>query len=422
MAWRGNANSNSFEYATSTSSSEGSPEPPYFEAEGNAQRDNMDAGSLQEIIGNLTRTLNLVVGNQQQIIQCMNEQRIFQSQQNEATATYREQQAARQKYVKLDSSTFPTYEDKGNVEQKLTAFAAWEVGVRHTLNANDAENLMGLNPVMSAIIASFRGEPLKKAGTLKIADFKTLDEFMEGLRSLFCGAAVREVAYNLFNAARQGNDDDINTWWSHVHGLWLQGFAAESRAVSTLIRQFVHGLKSLKLAKMMLGDPRGLPEDYEAVRLRAIESQGQIELMEAVVKERQGKNPQAAPPYRQPLRPRGGGGGIPMDVNAAGRGRGKPNAGGVFATNPPGAEKPPARRRPQKDQCLNCGGKGHWRDECPSPKKPAGAGNGAGAGRPRGGPVMNVDVEYEDAEEEEDDEEDFVGCAEMGAGNAQGQA
>ena len=69
-----------------------------------------------------------------------------------------------------------------------------------------------------------------------------------------------------------------------MHGLWLQGFAAESRAVSTLIRQFVHGLKSLKLAKMMLGDPRGLPEDYEAVRLRAIESQGQIELMEAVVK------------------------------------------------------------------------------------------------------------------------------------------
>ena len=49
-------------------------------------------------------------------------------------------------------------------------------------------------------------------------------------------------------------------------------------------------------------------------------------------------------------------------------------------------------------------------------------GNGAGAGRPRGGPVMNVDVEYEDAEEEDDEEEDFVGCAEMGAGNAQGQA
>ena len=80
MAWRGNANSNSFEYATSTSSSEGSPEPPYFEAEGNAQRDNMNGANLEEIIRNLTNTLNLVVGNQQQIIQCMNEQRIFQAQ------------------------------------------------------------------------------------------------------------------------------------------------------------------------------------------------------------------------------------------------------------------------------------------------------------------------------------------------------
>ena len=117
-----------------------------------------------------------------------------------------------------------------------------------------------------------------------------------------------------------------------------------------------------------------------------------------------------------------------MDINAAAGGKGKRAGGGVMNVNQtqgnPSSKATTkvgqrAQTRPpfDKNKCLNCGGVGHWRDACPSPKK-----KGTGGG---GGSVMNVEVEGEDpnTEDDDDDAEAFVNCTELGgAGNDPGQA
>ena len=206
--------------------------------------------------------------------------------------------------------------------------------------------------------------------------------------------------------------------------MWLQAFDEDNRSVQTLIRQFIKGLKSAKLQEKLITREGGPPDNYAELRDLAVTLSGQLESMKHMRDDRKAKK---APPFKM-----GGnrGGPTPMDVNAAGAGKGKKNGGGVMNVNPPqgnpggkaaaGKAGNQKGRQPfDKSKCLNCGGTGHWRDACPSPKK-----KGSG----QGGPVMNVEAEGEDAEadtdeEDDDDPEAFVNCAELsGAGNGTGQA
>ena len=376
-------------------------------------------GGLEGLMAEMVRVLGVLTINQQSILQMMNQQHTFNAEQAAEAREFR----GRQRPLKLDANTFPPYEDTGTEAEKMTAFIAWETGVRHTLNACEAEQRMALGQIASAILASFRGKALEKATTINLADYLTLNEFMDGLRTLFCGAAQREVAYNLFFDGNQGETEDINTFSSRLQGLWLQAFDEANRSVQTLIRQFIQGLRSHKLQDKILTREGGPPNNYQEVRELAVSMQGQLDTMDSIRRDRKAKNPN---PKKQPFNAGGGnrGGGTPMDVNNVAGGRGKKNSGGVHNVNAQGKNAGTSggngnqggqRQQYDKNKCLNCGGRGHWKDACPSPKK--------GTGRP-GSSVNNVEADESDPEDE-DDAEDFVGCAELSndkAGNAKGQA
>ena len=368
-------------------------------------------------LAEMVRIMGQLTINQQSILQMLNNQHIFNEEQAREGREFR----GRQRPLKLDSNTFPPYEDKGTEAEKMTAFIAWETGVRHTLNACEAEERMAFGQIASAILASFRGKALEKATTVNIADYLTLNQFMQGLRTLFCGAAQREVAYNLFFEGNQSEGEDINTFSSRLHGLWLQAFDQANRSVQTLIRQFIQGLRSHKLQDKILTREGGPPNNYQEVRELAVAMQGQLDTMDSIRRDRKAKNPNAKKP---PFNPGGGnrGGPTPMEVNSVAGGKGKKNGGGVHNVNSKnggtsgGNGNQGGQRQPyDKNKCLNCGGRGHWKDACPTPKK--------GTGRPVGN-VNNVEADDSDPEDE-DDADDFVGCAELGndkAGNAKGQA
>ena len=148
----------------------------------------------------------------------------------------------------------------------MYAFVAWEFGVRNTLDSLEAVDRMPMAGIAAAILASFRGKALEKATTLTAGDYADVDGLMNALRTLFCGAAMREVSYNLFNAEVQGADEDINTWWSRLELLWLQAFEAADRSQASLIRRFIEGLRSDKLQEKLVTRENGLPQDYHEVR------------------------------------------------------------------------------------------------------------------------------------------------------------
>ena len=144
----------------------------------------------------------------------------FFEQEAERTRQFRQQQ----RRLKLDASSFPPFEDSGTEEKKMSAFIAWEKGVRNTLTALGAVDRMPFPAIAAAILASFRGSTLEKATMLNADDYENTDPLFDALRTLFCGAAMREKSYNLFNSGIQEPDEDINTWWARLQVLWLQAF------------------------------------------------------------------------------------------------------------------------------------------------------------------------------------------------------
>ena len=409
------------DYATTSDEGSSDGNSSDFE-EGNGY--NANESMNQEQMGNLYAALleAIQVGNANNAVltNMARTQQAFFEQEAERAAAFRQQQ----RRVKLDASSFPPFEDSGTEEKKMASFIAWEKGVRNTLDAVEAVDRMPFASIAAAILASFRGSALEKATTLNAGDYADTDALFDSLRTLFCGAAMREKSYNLFNAAVQELDEDINTFWSRLQALWLQAYAEADRSVAQLIRRFIEGLRNGKLQDRLVCREEGLPNDYAEVRDLAIRISGQLDTVAMLKKDRKAGN------WRPTGGAAGGGRGTPMDIGAANRGNGKKNGGGVHNVNAGGNqgktnENTAGRTRVDKDQCLRCKGYGHWKNECPNRR------NGARGG---GGSVNNVDsgpAEADKEEDSDDDSDDWVGCAAMSSrssvssgssGNSQGQA
>ena len=130
------------------------------------ERGNANDGGMEgiaQILARLTDAITVGNRNNEVLMTMLHEQQQARVQEAERHNEFRE----RQRWVKLDVSTFPPYEDKGTEAQKMAAFVAWEQGVRNALVALEAEDRgMPINTISAAILASFRDKALEKATTL----------------------------------------------------------------------------------------------------------------------------------------------------------------------------------------------------------------------------------------------------------------
>jgi hypothetical protein len=375
----------------------------------------MNQEQVRDLFAALTEAVQISNANHAVLTQMFQNQTGFFEQEAERTRLFRQQQ----RRLKLDASSFPPFEDSGTEEKKMSAFIAWEKGVRNTLTALGAVERMPFPAIAAAILASFRGSALEKATTLNADDYANTDALFDALRTLFCGAAMREKSYNLFNSGSQEPDEDINTWWSRLQALWLQAFQEADRSVASLIRRFIEGLRNQKLQDRLVTREEGLPNNYAEVRELAIRISGQLDTAAMLKRDRKAGN------WRPAGGPAGGGRGTPMDIGAANRGNGRKN-GGVHNVNAGSnqgktqgkTQESQAGRPPvNKDQCLRCKGFGHWKNECPNNRRRGPQGGGGSVNHVGSGPA-----EEEEDEEDSDDSEDWVGCATLSSGNSKGQA
>ena len=230
--------------------------------EGNGYNaEEMNQEQVRDLFAALTEAVRVSNANQAVLTNMFQNQTAFFEQEAERTRLFRQQQ----RRLKLDASSFPPFEDSGTEEKKMSAFIAWEKGVRNTLTALGAVERMPFPAIAAAILASFRGSALEKATTLNADDYENTDALFDALRTLFCGAAMREKSYNLFNSGSQEPDEDINTWWSRLQALWLQAFQEADRSVASLIRRFIEGLRNQKLQDRLVTREEGLPNNYAEV-------------------------------------------------------------------------------------------------------------------------------------------------------------
>ena len=138
---------------------------------------NMNQEQMRDWFATLSEAVQIGNANHAVLTQMFQNLTQFFEQEAEPTRLFRQQQRG----LKLDASSFPSFEDSGTEEEKMSAFIAWEKGVRTTLTVLGAVDRMPFPAIAAAIVASFHGSTLKKATTLN-----------DPLRTLFCGAAMRE--------------------------------------------------------------------------------------------------------------------------------------------------------------------------------------------------------------------------------------
>ena len=295
----------------------------------------------------------------------------------------------------MDSKTFPPFTDEGDEATKMSNFIAWEKGVRNTLIALNAENLLPMPQILAAILASFRERALEKSSRLDVNNYADVNALMQALRALFCGAAIQEKSYNLFMEAKQETTEDINTFHCRVQALWMRAFNDGDRSEADLRRVFLFGLRHRKLREHILLRDAGPPQDYEMLLQVALQIQGRLDTVELL-------NKGTRPGHLN----RGGqlGGGqdqaTPMDIGNVNRGKKEVKGRNVNNVDKKNPEKKPPRAHVAKNQCQKCFGFGHWKGECPSKKQ-----------NPGGGTVNHVESQNDSVNSPDEEESDWDGCA-----------
>ena len=143
-----------------------------YNAEGNMNQDQM-----RDLFAALTEAVQIGNANHAVLTQMFQSQTQFFKQEAERTRQFRQQQ----RRVKLDASSFLPFEDSGTEEKKMSAFIAWEKGVRNTLTALGAVDRMPFPAIAAAILASFHGSALEKATTLNADDYENTDALFDAL-------------------------------------------------------------------------------------------------------------------------------------------------------------------------------------------------------------------------------------------------
>ena len=307
---------------------------------------------------------------------------------------------------KLTSNTFAELNlDSLDEAAKLNMFAAWEGGVRNTATALDAEARMPFARIAACILSSLRGNTALQVIDMRGNQFNDMNQLMNDLRALLCGAATRERSYNLFTEARQCANEDIAMWWSRLLCLWNRGFI-EPRPVPTLIRAFVENLADKRVQEKLITREQGIPDNYAELKTLTLEISGKEDTLRLVRKARgQG--------HRIPLVEDKV---VPMDCNAAAKGRRGGGAKVAVNNTNAGANtgRGAGRKRVDPDQCLKCHKKGHWKKDCPEKDKGKKVFLVTGADEPQDQHVYQPD--------DSDDEDDWAGVAATQAGNGQAQA
>jgi hypothetical protein len=239
--------------------------------------------------------------------------------------------------------------------------------------------------VCSAIMGQLRGRAADIGRSLigTEAEYPDLEAFLQRLRSLFVSPAYAEKARAAFLKRIQNTDESIIAYHGVLKTLWEKAYAGEERQEATLIRQFIAGVRSIRINERLHLDH---PANYTAALDQALRLEGLYEViaLEAKRRESNGNGPHlTSRAGTQPAEPMEVGNlGKPRRFPAPNRQGGfrpefnRPNQSGQRPFSQPNQKQWPAKQAPQlqrhnakppvsKEQCFKCHEKGHWQDKCP---------------------------------------------------------
>ena len=324
--------------------------------------------------------------------------------------------------------TQPTGGSGGRYNVRMPSFNAsqpdeytrFERATRIALKAND----LHWPKAAFAILAAFEGVALDIASTIKPESYDDTEGFLTALRELFTSPAGKNQARAEFATRIQRPGEDIMVFHGLLRDLFERAYEPQERVESHLVDCFIAGITHREAHKQLHMDRNSghLPADYQGILVRAKGIIAQCKVIEQEVRRQMAGGQVGMDHYQQPTSwaqaaplpnrsaPE------PMEIGAVGAVSGPakwcevhrtnthytrdcrarkaqmghdapvqnwPNHGAARQTghsegprNPGyGNQKPtawkPNRNRGQNttnSRCNNCGGAGHWRAQCPSPK------------------------------------------------------
>ncbi len=261
-----------------------------------------------------------------------------------------------------------------------------------------------------AIVSALEGTAMDMARSTKPEDYTTLEDFFTALRELFLSPSFKKKARAEFVTRIQRPGEDIAVFHGLLKDLWERAYESHERVESYLIDQFIAGISHSEANKQLhMENAAGrLPTDYKGVLVRAL---GVISACQLIAQEEQRRAaggqvlmdssyqhpaPVAPPVQTQTQWPAP----VPMEIGAV-TGRNKwcefhrlpshntqecygkkgmrapsnrqwtrpPQGPPMHNPRVPDTQGPP-KRLIRNSNCDNCGGIGHWRNQCPSSPQP----------------------------------------------------
>jgi hypothetical protein len=270
----------------------------------------------------------------------------------------------------------------GEGKDPIGDYEVFERNVRHVIDA------MGYRfpHVCPVILGSIRGEAAKLVTEEISANFNqflNLEDFLTHLRSLFVPSSHKEAAMAEYLHRTQQPKEPLLRYYTNLRMLFMRSHAAHERAESSFIRQFISGIESIDIQKELIRRER----TFNTGRL-ALDAALAEESIVNIIKTSAYRRQQC--PLTTHVTSSEQSEVTPMEIgNLSYRGRrtNRQNHQGARQQNRQQKHKQGHDRRPKdknykpkatdskpkpkaaKDECLECHGKGHWANECPTKTK-----------------------------------------------------
>ena len=195
--------------------------------------------------------------------------------------------------LKIKSDTFPTLIVPEKKSLSIEAFFSFERKVFSIVRSNNFNitDALPRSRVIDGILGCLSENAVAKTTTIRPNDrglykYASLKEFMNELRSCFCGEAVSQAAMIAFHARKQKPGEGITVYLSALYNLWDIGYDAGNKSYQLLMEHAINFLSQeglryhLKAIEIPARKARGLlqynAEGFEELKTCMLETQASL--------------------------------------------------------------------------------------------------------------------------------------------------